>query len=149
MFFKNSNRRKFRRQPDVLPKIRGTFQPILSYVKRIVTEERMSNYDESTDVQNYQGSLAAAFGSASRWIGGAIGTAAAWYAGRVLYEDGLQIAGYLIALNGIWLLLPAITEILRHHPIEIEEVQSPQPAMVRLTATLVVVWFLIVPWSLG
>lgn len=109
----------------------------------------MSNYDEPTDERNCQRELAAAFRSASRWIGGGIGAAAAWYAGRTLYGNGLEIAGYLIALNGIWLLLPAIGEILRHQPIEIDEVQSPQPAKVRLIATIIVIWFLIVPWSMG
>jgi len=74
--------------------------------------------------------------------------AAAWYAGRALYSSGLQIAGYLIALNGIWLLLPAISDILRHRAIEIDEVVSPHPAMVRMIATLIVVWFLFVPWSM-
>lgn len=109
----------------------------------------MSSYDQSTEVRSCQRELAAAFRSASRWIGGALGAAAAWYAGRTLYEHGLEIAGYLIALNGIWLLLPAISDLLGHHPIEIDEVQSPQPAMVRLIATIIVIWFLIVPWSMG
>lgn len=77
-----------------------------------------------------------------------MGAAAAWYAGKALYGNGLEITGYLIALNGIWLLLPAINDILRHQPIEIDEVQSPQPAMVRLVATLIVVWFLVVPWAM-
>jgi len=109
----------------------------------------MSNFEETTDLNNGTRELAAAFGAASRWAGGALAAAAAWYAGRVLYGNGLHIAGYLIALNGIWLLLPAITDILRHQPIEIDDLQSPQPAMVRLTATVIVVWFLVVPWSMG
>lgn len=108
----------------------------------------MSNYDETTNLGNGTNELAAAFRSASRWVGGAMGAAAAWYAGKVLYGNGLHIAGYLIALNGVWLLLPALSDMLRHHPIEIDDVQSPQPAMVRLIATMIVVWFLIVPWSL-
>lgn len=109
----------------------------------------MSNYQDASDITTAGRELGVALGAAWRWTGGAIAAAAAWYAGRVLYGNGLEIAGYLIALNGIWLLLPAITDILRHQPIEIDEVQSPQPAMVRLTATLIVVWFLVVPWSMG
>lgn len=117
-------------------------------MKLNVTEERMSNYQDASEITGFGRELGSAFGAVGRWAGGAMGAAAAWYAGRALYGNGLEIAGYLIALNGIWLLLPAINDILRHQPIEIDEVQSPQPAMVRLVATLIVVWFLVVPWAM-
>jgi len=108
----------------------------------------MSNCQDVSDWNCASKELGAALRAVSRWGGGAMAAAATWYAGRVLYSSGLQIAGYLIALNGIWLLLPAISDILRHRAIEIDEVISPHPATVRFISTLIVMWFLFVPWSM-